>query len=74
MAGAIISIQGEVLTYLHNHPGKSFSADEIARAIKAGDRAESIFKILQHASANRDHKIKKTTGDGPVSSKFQAVP
>jgi glucose-6-phosphate isomerase len=73
MAGAIIALQNEVLTHLHNHPGKAFSVEEIANAVKAGDRVESVFKILQHASANRDHKIKKTAEDGALSSRFQAL-
>jgi glucose-6-phosphate isomerase len=74
MAGAIIALQNEVLTHLHNHPGKAYSAEEIAKAIKAEDRVESVFKILQHASANRDHKIKKTDGKDALAAKFEAVP
>jgi glucose-6-phosphate isomerase len=73
MAGAIIALQNKVLTHLHNHPGKAFSVEEIAKTIKAGDHVESIFKILQHSSANRDHKIKKTTGKDALSTKYGAV-
>jgi glucose-6-phosphate isomerase len=73
MAGAIIALQNEVLTHLHNHPGKAFAAEDIAKAIKAGDRIESVFKILQHASANRDHKIKKIIGRNALTAKFEAI-
>ncbi|MHB8845191.1 MAG: glucose-6-phosphate isomerase [Nitrospirota bacterium] len=73
MAGAIITLQNEVLAHLHNHPGKAFSVEELSKAIKAGDRAEAVFKILQHASTNPDHKIKKTAGKDALSAKYEKV-
>lgn len=74
MAGAIIALQHDVLTHLHNHPGKAFSAEDITKSIKAEDRVEAVFKILQHASANPDHKIKKTVVKDALSATYEAVP
>jgi glucose-6-phosphate isomerase len=59
MAGAIIELQREVLGYLEKNRGRSFTAEELAKAISAEDKAESVFRILEHASANRDHRVKK---------------
>jgi glucose-6-phosphate isomerase len=72
MAGAVIALQNEVLAYLHKNPGRSFTAEEIARAISAEDRVEMVFKVLRHASANKDHRIKKTAGKDMISSKYEA--
>jgi glucose-6-phosphate isomerase len=60
MAGAIIGLQREVLGFLHKNRGRSFSAEELAKAISAEEKVESVFKILEHVSANRDHRVKKT--------------
>ena len=59
MAGAIIELQREVIGYLEKNRGRSFTSEELADAIGAAEKSESVFKILEHASANRDHRVKK---------------
>jgi len=61
MAGSIIDLQRQVLRYLEKNRGRSFTAEELAKALGAEERTESAFKILEHASANRDHRVKKAT-------------
>ena len=73
MAGAVVTIQNQVLAYLNKNPGQSFTAEEIARAISAEDSVETIFRVLLHASANKDHKIKKTAGKDIISSKYESL-
>jgi glucose-6-phosphate isomerase len=72
MAGAVIAIQNQVLAYLHMNSGQSFTVEEIAKAISAEQSVETIFKVLLHASANKDHKIKKTAGKDIISSKYES--
>jgi len=72
MAGAVIALQNEVLAYLYRNSGQSFTAEGIARAISAEDRIETVFKVLLHSSANRDHRIKKIAGKDIFSSKYEA--
>jgi glucose-6-phosphate isomerase len=72
MAEAVITLQREVFSYLRKNPGASFTADEIANALNADENAESVFKILQHASGNPDHRIIKTPGTRAVESKYAA--
>jgi glucose-6-phosphate isomerase len=72
MAEAVIKRQGEVFTYLRNNIGKSFSAEEIAENIGAEEHAESIFKILEHASANANHGITKSPATTAFGSKYAA--
>jgi glucose-6-phosphate isomerase len=73
MAEAVIKRQGEVLTYLRNNIGKSFSAEEIAENIGAEEHAESIFKILEHASANANHRVKKDAGKNVFESRYEVL-
>lgn len=72
MAGVVIKLQGEVLACLRGSPGASFTAEELADAINAKEDAESVFKILEHASGNPDHKIIKIPGNRVVESKYAA--
>jgi glucose-6-phosphate isomerase len=70
MAGAIIKLQLEVLGYLEKNRGRSFTAEEIATAIDEAKRSESVFKILEHTSANRDHRVKKTAHTNACLSQY----
>lgn len=70
MAGAIIELQREVLGYLKKNRGRSFTAEELAKALGAAEKVESVFKILEHAAANRDHRIKKTAHTDACLSQY----
>ncbi len=73
MAGAIIKLQIEAVSYLRKNPGKSFTAEEVARAINSEENIESIFKILEHASANSDHRVKKISAKNDFEARYEAV-
>jgi glucose-6-phosphate isomerase len=68
MADAVITLQGKILAYLRKDPGASFTAEEVAKAINADDRVETVFMILEHASSNQDHKVQKM----PVTPVFDS--
>ncbi len=70
MAGEIIKLQQNVITYLTENFGKSFTAEEIAGAIMAENSTEAVFKILEHAAANPDHGVKKVAGKRAFESRF----
>lgn len=73
MASAVIKLQSEVFAFLRKSPGSSFTAEEVATAVKAEASSESVFKILEHASNNPDHKIVKSPGSRIVESKYAAA-
>ena len=73
MAEAVIKLQIDAVSCLRKNPGKSFTAEEIAKAINAEENIESIFKILEHASANMDHKVKKISGKTVFEARFESV-
>jgi glucose-6-phosphate isomerase len=72
MAEAVIKRQGEVLAYLRSNIGRSFTAEEIAANIGAEENVESIFRILEHASANADHGITKSPATTAFGSTYTA--
>jgi glucose-6-phosphate isomerase len=73
-AGWVIQLQAKALAFLKKEKGKSFTSEEIALAIGAEEEVEMVFKLLEHASANLDHPIKKIPADPPFRSRYQYIP
>jgi glucose-6-phosphate isomerase len=73
MAEDVIKLQREALSHLRKNPGKAFTVEEIAAALGADGREESIYKILEHASANGDHRVKVTVGKGMAAKKYEVL-
>jgi len=70
MAGDAIDLQGKILAYLRKNHGAAFTAEEIAQAINAEDSVEAVFMILEHASANKDHKVLKMSQAPVFDSRY----
>jgi len=73
MAGVVITLQNDVLTFLRKNVGASFTVEEIAKALGAEKNNEAIFKILEHAAANSDHKIRKSAGEDYFTSRYASA-
>jgi len=73
-AGLVVDLQAKALAFLKKGKGKSFTSEEIASATGAPEEVEMVFKLLEHASANMDHPIKKIPADPPFRSRYQYVP
>jgi len=61
-AAAVIALQHRILGFLSSNTGKSFTAEQVAEGMGAGEETESVFKILQHLAANPDHNVKRVAG------------
>ena len=72
MAEAVIKLQHDVLSHLGKNQGKAFAVEELASAVGATGCEESIYKILEHASANGDHGVKISAGKGTLEKKYGA--
>ncbi len=70
-AGLVIELQTKALAFLKRERGKSFAAEEIASAIGAPEEVETVFKSLEHASANVDHPVKKIPAEPPFRSRYE---
>ena len=68
-ATAVIDLQRKIITHLKEHKGEPHTVEQLAEHIGAGEQVETVFKILQHVSANKDHGVRrKISADGNVFS------
>ncbi len=74
MAGTVITLQRDVLAFLRDNPGRSFTAEAVARGISAAENTETVFKILEHVSANVDHAVAKTSAKNAFESTYASEP
>ncbi len=65
-AAAVLTLQSKVLAALK--PGGT--AEEIAKAAGAEEEVETVFKLLEHLSANPDHGVKRTAGKTPFDARY----
>jgi len=70
-ATAIIALQHKIVDHLHSHKGAAHTVQEISEHIGAKEEIESVFKILQHLSANKEHGITRSREEG--ASIFEAT-
>jgi glucose-6-phosphate isomerase len=71
-AGSVLKLQNEILDYLRKWKGEALTAEEIAAAIGNPDEAETVFKVLLHASSNMDHGIAIVKGYEICSGRFKS--
>lgn len=72
-AAEVIALQHKILAVLASEPKSSYSADEIAMKAGVETEAETVFKILEHLTANNDRKIKRTRADKLLLYKYQLL-
>jgi glucose-6-phosphate isomerase len=69
-ATAVLALQVKALDLL----GKSqapLTAEAVAKEIGAPDEVESVFKLLEHASANPDHGVRRISGKTFFDASYQ---
>jgi glucose-6-phosphate isomerase len=69
-AADVLEVQAGILSHLQSNPGKGFTVEQVADGIGAPDDAETVFKILQHLSANPDHGVKKQSDECPFAATY----
>ncbi len=72
-AQAMLHLQRQVLAHLRNVKGSSQTVGEIAAAIKEPDAAEDIYHILEHATANVLHGVRRIAGANAFDAQYGAV-
>lgn len=65
-----IKLQKEVLGRLKSCTGQALTVEKIAQDLNALEDAETIFKILEHASFNHHHFIDKKIGPSPFEHQY----
>ena len=68
-AQAVITLQQKVMAQLDKQDAAA-TADELATAIGESDEAETVWRVLEHLSANG--RARRSGGDGPFTTKYLA--
>ena len=68
-AQAVITLQQKVMAQLEKQDAAA-TADELATAIGESDEAETVWRVLEHLSANG--RARRSGGDGPFTTKYLA--
>jgi glucose-6-phosphate isomerase len=63
-AAEVLALQQRIVDTLRARKGAPLTVEEIAAEIGARDDAETVFKILQHLSANPDHGVRQQRASG----------
>jgi glucose-6-phosphate isomerase len=70
-AGDVIALKLKLVAALRATPGKSFTAEKLAAAAGAPEKAELAFKILEHLAANRGSGVRKRSRTPAVESTYR---
>ncbi len=73
-AGAVLKLQGEILSALNSAEGKAMNAEEAAAAIGRKEEAETVFKILLHLASNEDRGVTMEREGEIWRSRFRRAP
>jgi glucose-6-phosphate isomerase len=70
-AGGVVALKLKLVEALKAAPGKAFTAEQLATASGAPEKAELAFKILEHLAANRSTGVKKRAKTPVVESLYR---
>jgi glucose-6-phosphate isomerase len=71
-AGGVIALKLKIMEALKSAPSESFTAEQLAGRIGAPEKAELVFKVLEHLAANRGSGVKKRAKTPLVDSLYRA--
>ncbi len=63
-AAGVLEVQKKIVGHLKANKGSSFTVEQLAQAAGLSEEVETVFKVLQHATANPEQGIKKTVRPG----------
>jgi glucose-6-phosphate isomerase len=69
----VLELQGTALAVLRANGGKAMTAEAIAQAAAVPDQAETVFRVLLHASANGDHGVGMDRKKPLTASRFCVI-
>ncbi len=70
-AGGVIALKLKLVAALQAAPGQAFTAEALAAAAGAPEKAEQAFKILEHLAANKGSGVKKRAKSPVTASLYR---
>ncbi len=71
-ATQVLLLQAQVIDFLGAAPGNNFTAEDIAKGLALPEKAEQVFRILQHLAANPGHRVRMEGKEPRWESLFRA--
>ena len=69
-AATLLKLQEDVVALLRRNLGEFFTCDDIAEALGIAGKAEEVFHIMRHLSANPDRKILEERREPVFQSRY----
>jgi glucose-6-phosphate isomerase len=70
-AGGVIALKLKIIEALKAAPGQAFAAEALAAHLGAPEKAEHVFKILEHLAANKSTGVRKRAKTPVVESTYR---
>lgn len=70
-AGQVIEIQRKILNCFSNNPNKLFTVNEMSQLIHCEDDIETVNKVIQHLTANKNRRVRKVQGRTFLDSEYR---
>jgi glucose-6-phosphate isomerase len=72
-ARRILDLQQKIIKLLGEHRKQARTASEVAQAIGEAEDVETVYKILEHLSANPEREFTRTPGATPFDTAYAAL-
>jgi len=72
-AGQVIEIQRKILDCLSQKPNTLFTLSEIPKVVGMEDDIETVFKVIEHLVAARNHNVSKVPDPSLLNCKYRLV-
>ena len=69
-AGAVLQLQGCLISVLDDHPNRSWTVDELSQHLQMGEQQVKIFKVLEHLAVNG--RVDRHQTESSFSNRYQA--
>jgi glucose-6-phosphate isomerase len=72
-AGNVLKIQNDILSFLKSHLNQPFTVLDLSKSIGLEEDVETVFKIVEHLSANRVRNIRKKSSRRTFEARYKMV-
>ena len=72
-ASHVLDLQRRLIRHMRQQEGHAHTAQDLAAAVEAPEEVETVYRILEHLSANPDRRITRSPGATPCDAVYSAM-
>lgn len=72
-AGNVLVVQRQVISFLKSNLNQTFTVLNIAKAIQKEEEIETIFKLIEHLTANSERRIRRKFSSNVLETGYKMV-